>query len=92
MCDLARVARVPEFINYNHDNPFLVKTLQFNDSPVLSIQELSKALGLNLKNPYERKEFRKKISVDLSSDDPIYEVLAMSHCSRFAGPWPIKDC
>lgn len=73
VCDLARVARVPEFINYNHDNPFLVKTLQFNDSPVLSIEELSKALGLNLKNPYERKEFRKKISVDLSSDDPIYE-------------------
>jgi hypothetical protein len=72
VCDLARVARVPEFINYNHENPFLVQTLQVNDSPVLSIQELSKILDLNLQNLYDRKEFRKKTIVDLVSNEPIY--------------------
>jgi hypothetical protein len=73
-CDLARVARVPQFVNYNHEKPFLVKTLQINDAPVLSIQELSEALGLNLKNPYSRKEITQKASkVDVSSTESIYE-------------------
>jgi hypothetical protein len=74
VCDLARVARIPQFVNYNHGKPFLVKTLQVNDSPVLSIQELSEALRLNLENPFSRKEIsRKTPKVDLSSNEPIYE-------------------
>jgi hypothetical protein len=74
VCDLARVARIPQFVNYNHGKPFLVKTLQVNDSPVLSIQELTEALSLDLKNPYGRWEItRKTPKVDLSSNEPIYE-------------------
>lgn len=74
VCDLARVARIPQFINYNHEKPFLVSTLQINDSPILSIGELCRALGLNLKNPYCRRETARRISrADISSTEPIYE-------------------
>jgi uncharacterized protein YunC (DUF1805 family) len=72
VCDLARVARIPQFVNHNHEKPFLVKVLQVNDSPVLSIQELSKALELHLKNPYNREMRRPALKVDFS-DEPIYE-------------------
>jgi hypothetical protein len=74
VCDLARVARIPQFINYNHGKPFLVKTHQINDSPVLSIEELSEALGLNLKDPYGRQGITGRTSrADLSSSEPIYQ-------------------
>ncbi|MGO9122041.1 MAG: primase C-terminal domain-containing protein [Desulfomonilaceae bacterium] len=74
VCDLARVARLPQFVNYNHETPFLVRTLQINDSPVLSIDELSKVLELNLKNPYSKKEITQRTPrEDLSSNEPIYE-------------------
>ena len=75
VCDLARVARIPQFVNHNHEKPFLVKTLQINDSPILSIQELSEALELNLRNPYRRNGIAQKAAskINISSNEPIYE-------------------
>ena len=74
VCDLARVARIPQFVNYHHEEPFLVRTLSIHESPVLSVQELSEALGLNLKNPYARREITQKgPKVDTFPSEPIYE-------------------
>ncbi|MFC1833124.1 primase C-terminal domain-containing protein [Thermodesulfobacteriota bacterium] len=72
VCGLAQLARVPGFVNHNHDQPFDVSTLEVNDSPVLSMYEIAEESRIDLTElPDAGPVSTGNMPPDLLSDDPI---------------------
>jgi hypothetical protein len=68
--DLARVARIPGFVNYKHHSPYLVQTIQQNKSPILSLDEFIEAFSLVLPT-YSEIKISESVDINIESIETI---------------------